>query len=70
MFYVIRLPTRANSDRKNFTPKGTKNKTDFSWGFPALSPVQSPDLGRCRETELHMDPMDLEINPQVDRRRC
>jgi len=24
-------------------PQKNKNKTDFPWGFPAISPVQSPD---------------------------
>jgi hypothetical protein len=41
--YVFRLSTRANSDRKNFTLKRHLHKTDFSWGYPAISPVQSPD---------------------------
>jgi hypothetical protein len=29
--------------KKKFTPKRNKNKTDLPWGFPELSPVQSPD---------------------------
>ena len=50
--------------------KRHQNKTDFSWGFPELSPVRSPDKGRRRKNKLHMDPMDLETRSQVDRLRC
>jgi hypothetical protein len=38
-FYVIRLSTRASSDRKNSTPQKTPTQNGLFMGFPALSPV-------------------------------
>jgi hypothetical protein len=43
VFYVIRLSTRENSDRKNLTPKRHHKQNGLLWGFPVLSPVQSSD---------------------------
>ena len=51
-------------------PKRRQNKKGLSWGFPALSPVQSPEKAKWREAKLDMNPMDLETKPQVDWLRC
>jgi hypothetical protein len=43
VFYMIRLSTRANRDRKNMTPQKTPKQKGLLMGFRALSPVQSPE---------------------------
>jgi hypothetical protein len=49
VFNVIRLSTRENSDRKNFTPKDTKTNQTFhevSWYFHPFKVLTKADAGK------------------------
>ena len=70
MFYVIRLYT-VNFFFLLFYPhKDAKTKRTFHGVSRYFHQGKVPFKVDGAKTKLDMDPMDLEIKPQVDRLRC